>query len=535
MDPELAMNFPSESAGPGGSLVLALLLGVSGCSGIAAEDQSGFGDEVGDEYGDGDGDTTGQNGTDSGTDSGTDGGTDTGTSDSGPEEGLADARLVTAACDPEQGSVIDYGLAEAHAEIAAELVRESVMSHASVPLIPLSTRPFFNHFHFEYPAATEATLAITGEIWKPQAMLEVSSPRYQLQFAISGPALLDEQRPPLDLAIVVDIGPSMVGEPLVLANEALAAVAESLRGGDRITLISAGDQAELLSSMVVADGLVPSLPNMLAEVVPAGSAVIDEGLALAYEQLEQLGELEPLPAAQARVMLISAGHFSADSALFELVDSWAELGVTLTEVGVGTLDQFAESSLRSLAEVGKGASVYGPNADQLWLGLGDDFTAKMIASASEVEVTLVLPPGLAISERDPSWGGEDSAMVEHALLGPNDSLVSHHELTACGEFDPEAAIRVEVRWQEPGLADAQELVWEQPVAELGYGSSATRKGAAVLAYTSALITYRDRLGVDARYGALLDALGRISDALESMPEDPDLIEMSEVLAKLEST
>jgi hypothetical protein len=41
------------------------------------------------------------------------------------------------------------------------------------------------------------------------------------------------------------------------------------------------------------------------------------------------------------------------------------------------------------------------------------------------------------------------------------------------------------------------------------------------------------IGPDARYGALLDALSQISGALEAMPNDPDLIEMSEVLAKLE--
>lgn len=518
---------------------LALLLGTSACSGIAAQDQSA-GDEIGDGIGEGEGDsdesasTGGSDDADPGTDTS---GDDEGTSDTSPEEGVDDPQLVTPICDPQQDQVIAYDLVEAHAEIAPELVRQSVLNYAIVPQIPLSPRPFFNHFRFEHPPANDTTLAITGELWKPQMILDLTAPRYQLQFAVSGPMIADEQRPSVDLAVVVDIGPSMVGLPLELADEALAAVSSSLRAGDRITLISAGDQAELISTTLVEDGFEPSLPSMLAGTLaddpPAGGTAIHEALALAYAKL---GELDPLPEAQSRVMLISAGHFAADVELIELVDSAAELDTTLTCVGVGASDQFADGSLRALAAVGKGASVYGPNADQLWLDLGEQFTAKMISSATDVEVTLILPPGLAVSERDPSWGGNELALeTELASLGPNDSLVFHQELVSCGELDPAAAIRVEVQWIEPGLAETQQLVWDKPVADLGFGAMTTRKGAAVLAYTDALVAYRDGLDADARYGALLDALGHISAALESMPADPDLIEMSEVLAKLEST
>ena len=125
--------------------------------------------------------------------------------------------------------------------------------------------------------------------------------------------------------------------------------------------------------------------------------------------------------------------------------------------------------------------------------------------------------------------------IELAAIGPNDSLVFHHELVACAEPSPEAVIRVVVEWTEPNVPETQQVIWELPIAPPGFGNMLTRKGAAVLAYTDALVAYRDDLDAGARYGALLDALGHISEALESMPDDPDLIEMSEVLAKLEGT
>jgi hypothetical protein len=70
-----------------------------------------------------------------------------------------------------------------------------------------------------------------------------------------------------------------------------------------------------------------------------------------------------------------------------------------------------------------------------------------------------------------------------------------------------------------------------PSNALGYGSMNTRKGAATVAYVRALRGYRD----DARYesyGDVLDAISLIAEALEAQPEDPDLVEMSQVLGKL---
>lgn len=507
------------------------ILHIAGCSDIAldAAGDDGFAD---DGYGESEDTESGPSTTGDPTEGDTSGtdtsGTDTSGAEDGPEEGLGDPHLLTPACDPFAGQQIAFDLAEANAEIAPELVRESVMSGASIPAIPLSSRPFFNHFEFEHPAASEATLAISGELWKPQMMLNEVAPRYQLHVAVSGPALSDAERPNLDLVLVADVGPSMAGAPLELADHALAQIAGALRVGDRVSLISAGDQPELLGTVLVEQGVAPTLPSMLAEVLPAASSAIDPALELAYDTL---AELEPLADAQTRVILISAGHFVSGPDTLARVDSEAELGTTLTTIGVGPSDTFVESSLRALAVVGKGASLYEPNLAQIDHDLGEQLATKLITSADEVSVELELPAGLAISQRDPNWGDILPA-IELGRLGPNDALIFQHELESCGELATDAEIRVVLEWREPGGDELTLLVWTLPVDELGFGSMATRKGAAVLAYTQALIAYRD--DADARYGALLDALGQISAALESMPNDPDLIEMSEVLAKLES-
>lgn len=511
------------------------LMQLAGCSDIAHNNLGG--DDAGDDFV---GEDESSEGTDPTTAAGTDADdtsdtsdtdTDTGPSedDGLPEEGPADPHLLTPACDPAQGQVIGFDLAEAGFEHAPELVREAVMSGAPVPAIPISPRPFFNHYTFDHAPAAETTLALDGELWMPQAMLNEASPHFQLHFAVSGPALSDAQRPPLDLVVVGDLGPSMAGLPLELADHALDTMLAALRPGDRITLVGAGDEAELLGTIVVEQGVAPTLPSMLAEVLPASASNLDPALELAYDTL---AELEPLADAQAGVVVLSAGHFVADAAALERVDAESELGVALVTLGLGPSELFIEGSMRTLALAGRGVSLYAANPEQIDVDLGEHLTNKLVTSAYDVSVELELPAGLAVDASDPTWG-DTLLALEAGRLGPNDSLVFQHQLEACGELSDDAMIRVELGWREPGKDEPQSLAWELPLDELGYGTLATRKGMAVLAYTKALVAYRDMVGPDARYGALLDALSQISGALEAMPNDPDLIEMSEVLAKLE--
>ena len=92
---------------------------------------------------------------------------------------------------------------------------------------------------------------------------------------------------------------------------------------------------------------------------------------------------------------------------------------------------------------------------------------------------------------------------------------------------------VEIEWNDPSTHEAKLTVWDKPVAALGVGTMDTRKGAAVVAYARALRGYRDGKSVSESYGAVLDAISLIAEALQAQPEDPDLLEMSQVLGKLE--
>jgi hypothetical protein len=479
----------------------------------------------------GDGDGDGDDGPATSTDEGETDGTDTGdpSDPSATETSPEDPEFAPDMCDTQAEHAITYSLEQAQVEAAAELVSTSVLAgDGHVPAIPLGPRPFLNHFEFDYPSADGWDPQISGELWQ-SSMINIDAPRrYHLQYAVRGPLMEPALRLPVDLAIVVDLGPAMSGDPLSLAEEALAAVEASLLPGDRVTLIGAGESPILLASVKVeAAGLTP-LTGLLDQQDAAALSDVGAALELAYAEVTPAWEGQ----GQTRVLLISNGQFLAADTLATHVADQAADDCYLVTVGVGDPKQFDDARISELAQVGRGAMLFAPDAEQLWLDLHQDFSANLLAAATDLEVTLVLPPGLTLRQRATSNEITPPDDPGLGILAPNDALVFHHELEACGDLASDAVLRVHIEWTDPLAEVAKQAVWDQPVSALGQASYNGQKGAATVAYARALRSFRDGLAPSENYGVLLDAISQISNALEAKPDDLDLIEMSSVIAAL---
>lgn len=500
------------------ALLTVLALAASACSNSAdAIEQAGDGSYTGGP------ETSGPN------DSGA---TETGeTGDEGDDEsgvGIEDPGLELDLCDPGAEQVIDYDLELANAEAAPVLVRERVLfGDGLVPAVPLSPRPFLNHFDFDYEPAEGWELQIQGELWQPAMLNGDTRSSYHLQYAVRAPQMDPAKRLPVDLAIVVDLGAAMTGEPLELAEEALAALEAALLPGDRVTLIGAGAQPTVLGTTLIEGLGITPLTGLIEQLDLAASADLGAALELAYDTVAPSWENQ----GQQRVLLISNGQFSLEAGLDVLVEDHADEGHYLLTVGVGAPAQFDIAKLSALARDGRGAMLYAHDPDELWLELHDNFTAHLIAAATQLEVRMTLPPGLAIRPLDPDFAGHEPAEPTLAMLSPNEALVFHHELEACGEFSLDQVILVEVEWTDPIAGEAHQAVWEHPVTSVSEGSAMGYKGAATIAYTQALRLFRDGQPGPS-HGAVLDAISAISNAMQLLPEDGDLIEMSSVMAQL---
>ena len=516
------------------AVLLALAVCVSACSTVddspleqgEAESQGTGGDGDGD--GDGDGESDGADETDEG---------DTGDGDPGPEQPgghVEDPASPMTMCEPEAAQGLAIGLRDAQLEAAPELVRARVLTgDGAVPQIPLASTPFFNHFDHGYEPASGWDPQLSGELWSSPMINNAAPPRYHLQYAVRGPAMSPQERLSVDLAVVVDLGSAMSAEAMDLAEDALAALDAALAPGDRVTLIGAGEQPALLGTVVVEGyGLAP-LTSLLDQegLVPAATeAALEAALELAYDGLATPYEGQGQP----RVVLISNGHFDAEP-LEDRVEEEAHDGRTLIAVGVGDPTLFDEAGMRALAEQGRGPMLFAADAEQLWAELSDQFIANTLVAATDLEVHLTLPPGLTFRQRGPAADPIDELDDEAKLatLGPNDALVFHHEIEACATLEADAVIRVELEWTDPLTQTAKQADWSIPLAEAAEDASLRgQKGAATVAYVRALRSFRDDLAATQDYSRVLDAISLVSGALEAMPEDDDLMEMSLVLARL---
>ena len=87
---------------------------------------------------------------------------------------------------------------------------------------------------------------------------------------------------------------------------------------------------------------------------------------------------------------------------------------------------------RRLAREGRGSMLFARTPDELWLELEQDFAAHIVACATDVEVTLTLPPGLGVRERDPYIGEKiDPSSRCSGPTMPSSSITSSKRAPRC--------------------------------------------------------------------------------------------------------
>jgi Ca-activated chloride channel family protein len=166
------------------------------------------------------------------------------------------------------------------------------------------------------------------------------------------PALLE--RPPLNLAIAVDLSGSMAGEPMDRVRQGLLRMRNGLGPEDRITLVGFGDEAQLVVEYVPGDS--DELVDAIASLEPVGATNVYAGVREAFEYVDA----HALEGWQNRVILVSDGVATAgltsSDAIEGLAEAWSAQGYGLTTIGIGS--EFDVELMTRLAELGSGSFYY---------------------------------------------------------------------------------------------------------------------------------------------------------------------------------
>jgi len=516
--------------------LLMVCAGCSTASSRASDDDEGLGGGMGDG---GEGWTGGDDGGDDGGwgekydigggEGGGDGGD--GGDDEVPPDDDGDQPDAGTMCDEENPVSLFLSPDDSNSMSAPVQAREAVLSGwNSLGAVALRTWEFFNYYTFDYPVAAPGELLLTVDMYQPDP--EVAGD-FLLQIGVSSELVLDQDRAPMNVTLVLDASGSMTGEPMEMLKESCRAIAASLRAGDWVSMVTWDTSNAIILAGHDVDG--PNDPLLLSKIdsiEPGGGTDLNGGLSAGYELALQVYDPERIN----RVVLVSDGGANAGITDINLISQHAgnqnEDGIYLVGAGVGSAETYHDELMDQVTDAGKGASVFIPDADEAWKVFGDDFVNTMSVAARDVRVRVDLPPGFRLITFSGEEWSEDPEEVEPQHIAPNDAVVFHQHITSCAPelLDDQSGLTVTASYKDAITFEEHEITQSFRFATLlDQSAPQLHKGAAVFAYAEGLQKWRETGNQADKDAAIAEALAAVAVADSYLPDDPDLAEIREVL------
>jgi Ca-activated chloride channel family protein len=515
-----------------------------GTSGFTFSTSNGSAEGEGDwDSGDGDGDPGGDGDADGGDGDGDtgagDGDGDAGDGDEpGDGDGDSDTETETETGDPmcdDQTDVVLYLSPDDSNSMSSPVhVRERVLTEGSQTLsgIPIRIWEFMNYYGFDYPAAADGELALHAAM----ASIEGLDPTWQLQLAVSSETMAPDERPPMNITLVLDTSGSMAGEPMNMLKESCRVIAANLQAGDLVSMVEWDtENVWTLAGYEVTGPNDALLLDKIEELTHGGGTDLNGGLTSGYQLAQENYDVDMLN----RLVLISDGGANAGVTDVNLIAENAVYGgsdgIYLVGVGVANGSNYNGELLDIVTDAGKGASVFITDAAEAAVVFGDDFENVMAIAGREVQVELTMPPGFEIVKFSGEEFSGDPQEVEPQHIAPNDAMVFHQQVQTCAPelVTDSSTITVNASWIDPWTFEPKEVEQTWSFAELAaMDQTLLLKGAAVLAYAESLKVYKQATSDAQKTAALSVAFERLTPAQVALPNDEDLLEIAMILAQL---
>jgi len=216
-------------------------------------------------------------------------------------------------------------------------------------------------------------------------------------FEITTQSVTGTQRPPVNLAIVIDHSGSMSGR-IQHAQAAARGIVARLDAHDRVSLIQYDDSADVLVPSIVTDAAGKQrLEKAIQAIALGGGTNLHRGLELGRDEVKR--ELQQSQVS--RVILLSDGHANVGvvdpQAIASTARGAANGGVRITAVGIG--DDYNEDLMEAIAEAGRGQYHYVKEASDLEKVIAGELAGIQATVATNVELQLKAPcAGVEIAE-----------------------------------------------------------------------------------------------------------------------------------------
>lgn len=232
---------------------------------------------------------------------------------------------------------------------------------------------------------------------------------------------IKQQRPLLNLAVVLDRSSSMSGERLARVKVAAHRIIDQLRPEDRLSIVTFSDNADVIIPSTRIENST-SLKAAVTLMAASGATEIFKGLDAGYRQVETHFS----PNYVNHVILLTDGRtYGDEEKCIELADEAAKKGVGISAMGMG--DEWNDKFLDDLAGRTGGASAYihTPAAVPDFLNarirnLGDAFAERMVVTVAP-ENDMTLESAFRLSP-DPQPLNVDNHPLQIGMLDPKRSI-----------------------------------------------------------------------------------------------------------------
>lgn len=254
---------------------------------------------------------------------------------------------------------------------------------------------FFNEHKIELPTADcGGNVCVHGELGVMGNMINGSNCTL-VMLGMNTPIDPNEiDRPPLNLAIVVDTSGSMQGEPMDYLKEGLFRMLDDLQPEDRISLVGFSGSADTKVEFIAGDDAELNLA--IGTLSANGPTNIYDGLRTGYELVEANAD----PERQNRVILLSDGEatagITAKDKIVSMSAAYNEEGYSLTTIGVGT--DFDPELMRELSESGAGAFYYLEDPQAVQEVFEQEVQTFLVPLAKDVVIDFTVDPGYTLRQ-----------------------------------------------------------------------------------------------------------------------------------------